>query len=136
MNAVLILAAADTACAESGRDYKDGRVVLQVVSNRAKTGWSRYDGTLWGALFSRSQHAHKCRWPITKEHLVIGYEFVTDSLKVPDWARKALWYCNLEKPGTCENRCSGGCDVLGKFAHRFYGGRLGPLTHGELARLR
>jgi len=30
-NLWLALAAADTACAESGRDYKDGAIVLQVV---------------------------------------------------------------------------------------------------------
>jgi len=133
MNAVLVLAAADTACTESGRDYDDGRVVLQVVANRAKTGWGRYDGTLWNALFSKSQHAHKCRWPITAEHLAMGVEFVRGTLQVPDWSKKALWYCNLEKPGTCERRCRGGCTVLGKFSHRFYGGKLGPPVRGYAA---
>ena len=121
MRTLLIFAAADTACTESGRDYKDGRVVLQVVINRSKTGWGRYDGTLWNALFSRSQHAHWCKWPLTAEHLAMGMEFVQDSLRVPAWAKKALWYCNIEKPGTCEDRCPGGCELRGRFAHRFYG---------------
>lgn len=124
MEVLLVLAAADTACAESGSDYRDGRVVLQVVRNRAKSSWARYDGTLWNALFSRHQHAHGCRAPLTKKHLAIGREFVSGNLAVPAWAKKALWYCNLEAPGTCEDRCLGKgeeCIKLGKFAHRFYG---------------
>lgn len=49
------------ACAESGRDYRDGAAVLQVVQTRAKLnrrGWARYDGTLSTALWSPGQHAH------------------------------------------------------------------------------
>ena len=117
---LLMLGAADTACAESGRDYRDGAAVLQVVRNRAASGWSRYDGSLWGALWSREQHAHGCRWPLTFGHLVLGWAFVTDSLPAPKWATRALWYCGrYDRPGACSRR--GGRRVLGRVAHTYWG---------------
>jgi hypothetical protein len=122
--AVLTLAAADTACSESGWSTEDGAVVLQVVRNRARLAakdWKRYDGTLLNALFSPAQHAHGCRAPITLAHIKLGVQFVTDTLPVEPWARHAIWYCNLEPEGTCENRCKGGCPYLSKVRHRYYG---------------
>lgn len=121
---ILVLGAADTACAESGWDHDDGAVVLQVVRNHAdlsQYGWKRYDGTLGNALFSPRQHAHGCRAPITAAHLKLGFQFVTDTLPVPDWAYKAISYCNSEPAGTCENRCKNGCPYLGSVRHRYYG---------------
>lgn len=119
---MLILGAADTACAESGRDYADGAVVLQVVRNRsglASKGWRRYDGTLWGALWSPAQHAHGCRWPITVEHVRLGWQFVTDSLPVPEWAKRARYYCGRwDRPGACKAR--GGRRVVGRIEHEFW----------------
>jgi hypothetical protein len=117
---LLILGAADTACAESGRDYRDGAAVLQVVRNRARSGWGRYDGSLWGALWSRGQHAHGCRWPLTVRHLALGWQFVAGSLDAPEWARDALWYCGgYDRPGACAAR--GGRRVLGRVVHTYWG---------------
>lgn len=121
---LLTLAAADTACAESGWSTEDGAVVLQVVRNRARLAakdWKRYDGKLSNALFSPAQHAHGCRAPITLDHIKLGVQFVTDTLPVESWARHAIWYCNLEPEGTCESRCKGGCPYLSKVQHRYYG---------------
>lgn len=118
----LVLGAADTACAESGRDYTDGAVVLQVVRNRAslhRLGWARYDGTLWGALWSPAQHAHGCRWPLTWRHVELGMRFVSDSLDVPEWARTARYYCGRwDRPGDCQRR--GGRRFVGRLAHEFW----------------
>lgn len=121
---LLIRGAADTACAESGRDYKDGAHVLQVVRNHAALfykGWKRYDGTLKNALYSPAQHAHGCRYPTTLGHYILGIQFVADALPVEPWAKSAISYCNIEPEGTCENRCKGGCPYLGKVVHRYYG---------------
>jgi hypothetical protein len=119
---LLLFGAADTACAESGRDYQDAAVVLQVVRNRAelwRKGWRRYDGSLWGALWSPQQHAHGCRWPITADHLQLGWQFITDTLDVPPWAKKALYYCGRwDAPGACEAR--GGRVWLGQLAHEYW----------------
>ena len=114
----LTLGAADTACTESGRDYRDGAAVLQVIHNRARSGWARYDGSLAGALWSPAQHAHGCGWPLTLGHLRLGIQFVLDDLPVEPWARRALWYCSdRDRPGTCEAR---GAEIVGEIAHRFY----------------
>ena len=121
---LLVVAAADTACAESGWDRADGAVVLQVVRNHAslsRHGWKRYDGTLENALFSPAQHAHGCRAPITASHMDLGVRFVTDTLPVEPWARRAISYCNTEPEGTCERRCVGGCPFVGQVRHRYYG---------------
>lgn len=120
--AVLVLGAADVACAESSSHYQDGAAVLQVVINRARSGWGRYDGTLLDALFEPAQHAHGCRWPITDEHLELGVQFATRTLDVPSWARRALWYCGpWDKAGLCESRCSSApCEAVGGLAHTFY----------------
>lgn len=127
-NLWLALAAADTACAESGTNYKDGAIVLQVVRNRAVSGWDRYTGSLKDALFKKHQHAHGCRAPITAYHLKLGWQFVNDTLVTPEWARRALWYCgNYDKPLTCEKRCKHGCEPLGKEAHTFYGYKFNAL---------
>lgn len=119
---VLILGAADTACAESGRDYRDGEVVLQVVRTRAnlhKKGWKRYDGTLRTALWAKDQHAHGCRWPLTWQHVELGIRFVTNTLDVPPWAKKAMYYCGRwDRHGACKIR--GGRRVLGKITHVFW----------------
>lgn len=119
---LLMLGAADTACAESSLDYADGAVVLQVVRNRSRLnerGWRRYDGTLWTALWSPYQHAHGCRWPITMQHLRLGVQFVTDTLEVPDWARKAVYYCGKwDRHGACQAR--GGRVKLGRISHDFW----------------
>lgn len=118
----LLLAAADTACAESSSNYQDGATVLQVIRNRADLvhkGWKRYDGTLWNALWSPKQHAHGCRWPMTTEHLRLGWQFVTDTLPVEAWAKKALYYCGRwDKPKACEAR--GATTLLGKIDHEFW----------------
>lgn len=118
----LVLGAADTACAESGRDYRDGSAVLQVVRTRAtldRRGWARYDGTLWTALWSPGQHAHGCRWPLTWRHVELGLRFVTDTLDVPEWARGALYYCGrYDRAGACQSR--GGRSVVGRLAHEFW----------------
>lgn len=118
----LVFGAADTACAESGRDYRDGAAVLQVVRTRAKLnrkGWARYDGTLSTALWSPGQHAHGCRWPLTWRHVELGLRFVTDSLDVPEWARTAVYYCGRwDRPGAC--RARGGRRVVGRLAHEFW----------------
>lgn len=119
---LLILGAADTACAESGRDYADGAAVLQVVRTRAKLnerGWKRYDGTLWTALWSPQQHAHGCRWPLTFEHLRLGVQFVTNTLETPEWAKKALYYCGKwDKPRACLRR--GARHQVGTILHDFW----------------
>lgn len=119
---LLMVGAADTACAESGRDYRDGAAVLQVVRKRAsldRRGWRRYDGTLWTALWSPGQHAHGCRWPLTIEHLVLGWQFVTDTLPVPEWAHRAVYYCGRwDRPGAC--RARGGKRIVGRLAHEFW----------------
>jgi hypothetical protein len=120
---LLVLGAADTACAESGRDYRDGAVVLQVVRNRAALhglGWARYDGSLWGALWSPAQHAHGCRWPLTLGHITLGVAFVLDMLPAPDWSRRALWYCGrYDHPGSCVAR--GGRRIVGQVLHTYWG---------------
>lgn len=129
--AVLVLGSADVACAESSSHYRDGAVVLQVVANRARSGWARYDGTLMDALFEPGQHAHGCRWPITVEHLQLGVAFARGSIPAPSWARRALWYCGRwDRPGLCESRCSAPradgarsgapCEAVGGLAHTFY----------------
>lgn len=116
---VLVLGAADVACAESSGRHDDGAAVLQVVANRARSGLARYDGTLIDALFEPGQHAHGCRWPITVEHLRLGVDFVRGELDAPPWARKALWYCGRwDRPGLCESR---GAVPLGAVVHTFYG---------------
>ena len=119
---VLTLGGASTACAESGRDYTDGAAVLQVVTNRARSGWARYDGTLLDALYEPAQHATSCRWPLTAEHLRLGLAFATRRLDAPAWARRALWYCGRwDRPGLCESRCaSAPCEAVGGLAHTFY----------------
>lgn len=118
----LVLGAADVACAESGSTSADGAVVLQVVRNRARQRWRRYDGTLWTALWSPRQHAHACRWPLTPEHLLLGLQFATDRLPTPDWARRALWYCSEnDRPGDCARRCAGRCVPIGRVVHTFWG---------------
>lgn len=120
--AALVLGGAHTACAESGRDYRDGAAVLQVVANRARSGWARYDGTLLDALYSPAQHATRCRWPLTLEHLRLGVDFARGELDAPPWARRALWYCGRwDRPGLCESRCSSApCEAVGGLAHTFY----------------
>lgn len=126
LNVFTIYGAADTACTESGRNYKDGAIVLQAVTSRANGLLGDGKKSLTKALFARAQHAHGCKWPLTRQHWELGYQFVQRNLVVPEWAKKALWYCNLEKPGTCESRCLNedpvnGCLLLGREAHRFYG---------------
>ncbi|TEX51679.1 MAG: hypothetical protein B7C55_04315 [Actinomycetales bacterium mxb001] len=117
---VLVLGAADTACAESGRDYQDGAAVLQVVRNRATSGWARYDGSLWGALWSPSQHAHGCRWPLTLGHITLGVAFLLDILPAPEWSHRALWYCGTyDHPGSCSAR--GGRRIVGQVLHTYWG---------------
>lgn len=117
----LVLSAADTACAESGRDYRDGAAVLQVVRNRARSRGRRYDGTLATALWSPQQHAHGCRWPLTAEHVRLGAQFVADRLPVEPWARRAIYYCSpRDAPGSCARRAG---PWLGRHAHDFYGRR-------------
>lgn len=119
---LLLLGAADTACAESSYDTADGAVVLQVVRNRAglaRKGWRRYDGSLKGALWSPGQHAHSCRWTLKPEHLVLGWQFITDTLPVPPWAKKALYYCGKwDTPGAC--RARGARRLLGRLTHEFW----------------
>ena len=115
--------AASTACAESGRDYRDGAVVLQVVANRAergpRLGWRRYDGTLAGALWSPAQHAHRCAWPLTVQHLALGVAFASGTLDVPAWARSAWYYCGPhDAPGSCESR--GARVIVGRIAHTYW----------------
>lgn len=119
----LVMGAADTACAESSYDYADGAVVLHVVAERATTGprrgWSRYDGTLSGALWSPAQHAHGCRAPLTWRHVRLGVEFATGRLDVPDWAKDAWYYCGkYDRPGACEAR--GAVLPLGHLSHTFW----------------
>ncbi len=121
-----VYGAADTACTESGRNYQDGAVVLQVVLNRARGLGGGKKKSLLEALYAPYQHAHGCRWPLTAQHWLLGYQFVQKKIaSVPEWATKALWYCNSEPEGTCENRCKRedplGCPLLGREAHRFYG---------------
>jgi len=120
------LAAADVACAESGSDYADGAVVLQVVeTRRTKSRWKRYAGTSrLTALFVRAQHAHGCRIGLTAGHIRIGAAYATGRLVVPEWARKALFYCgNYDRPGQCESYAGNGYTpvFLNKLAHSFWG---------------
>lgn len=116
---VVVLAAADTACTESGRDYADGAHVLQVVRNRAALRW-RGARSLLEALNDRHQHAHGCRWPLAWGHFELAARFVADALPVEPWARRALYYCgDADAPGTCERY--GRVEVVGVVRHRFYG---------------
>jgi len=111
--------AADVACSESSRDYRDGAHVLAVVRARARSSWARYDGTLLDALTEPHQHAHDCRWPMTWRHGLLGVQLVTDTLPVEPWARDALWYCGDYDPAeTCAAR---GAVLLGTVRHSFWG---------------
>ena len=128
-----ILGAADTACAESGRNYRDGAAVLAVVENRRTSRWARYDGTRVDALFQRHQHAHGCtgvRGPLTLTHLRLGLRFALTGRVGPSWAARAVWYCGTyDGPGVCEARCLDGCVMVGRLAHRFYAmGQRGALA--------
>lgn len=113
--------AADTACTESGTDYADGACVLQVVSNRADRKW-RNDGSLWGALWARAQHAHGCPFPPRAEHYRIALDFIGGSLRVPAFCKRALWYCGrYDRPGLCADR---GGEFVGRASergHEFWG---------------
>lgn len=122
-NLALAVSAADVACTESGRNYADGAVVLQVIENRTKSRLlNSYTGTKWNALWTPAQHAHGCKWPLTLRHLELGWAFAwNEPLPVPEWSRKALWYCHIEPEGTCESRCRGGCPSVGGVVHTFYG---------------
>lgn len=116
---VLVLAAADVACSESGRNYEDGACVLAVVTNRASSGWRRYDGTLMDALMEPAQHAHGCRWPITPQHVQLGVRFAAGTLEVPEFCRRALHYCgDYDPPETCHLRRG---HEVGKLVHTYYG---------------
>lgn len=123
-----VFGAADTACAESGRRYDDGAVVLQVVENRRRSGWARYDGTRLDALYKRWQHAHGCtgaRGPLTVQHLRLGLAWALGRpLSTPGWAGAGMWYCGLhDAPGTCARR--GDVEQVGAVLHRFYALRRG-----------
>ncbi len=118
-----VFGGADTACAESGRRYDDGAVVLQVVENRRRSGWARYDGTRLDALYKRWQHAHGCtgqRGPLTLRHLRLGLTWALGRpLPVSSWARRAVFYCgSYDRPGTCSGR--GDVERVGTVLHRFY----------------
>lgn len=113
----LSLAAADTACAESGQDYADGECVLAVVTNRAASKWARYDGTLENALFSPAQHAHGCRAPVTLRHLELGLRFVARKLRSRAECVGATHYIgNYDGKLTCADR---GAVPVGKIAHTY-----------------
>lgn len=117
----LVQGAADVACKESGADYTDGACVLQVVSNRSRSGWARYapKGDLSRALWSPAQHAHGCGFAPRAEHYRIALDFVRGALEVPDFCRRALWYCGrYDRPGLCESR---GGVRLGQIAHTYWG---------------
>ena len=115
----VVYLAADVACSESSRDYRDGAHVLAVVRARARSSWARYDGTLLDALTEPHQHAHDCRWPITWRHGLLGVQLVTDTLPVEPWARDAQWYCGDYDPSeTCAAR---GAVLLGTVRHSFWG---------------
>lgn len=124
-----ILGAADTACAESGRNYRDGAAVLAVVENRRTSRWARYDGTRVDALYKRHQHAHGCtghRGPITLRHLRLGLLWAAGRPLGPAWARRATHYCgNHDTPGLCASR--GGAHV-GTILHSFWGPRRAVLA--------
>lgn len=116
---VTMVSAADVACAESGYDYQDGAAVLQVVRNRAGSGWGRYDGTLYNALWSPKQHAHHCRWPISKEHLQLGAMFTLGTLGDTGCDTSVLWYCGkYDRPGSCRRR--GARSPVIRHRHTFY----------------
>ena len=111
--------AADVACSESSRDYRDGAHVLAVVRARARSSWARYDGTLLDALTSPHQHAHGCRAPITWRHGLLAVHFVLDTLPTEPWARDAMFYCgDYDAPETCAAR---GSVLLGTVRHSFWG---------------
>ncbi len=121
-----VFAAADTACAESGMDFKDGAHVLHVVISRMKkTDWARYRGkTKLEALYVKHQHAHGCKIGLRHNHLILGLQYVTDTLQVEPWARGALFYCgNYDRPGQCESYATSKLRpvFLGKLAHSFWG---------------
>ncbi len=123
-----VFGGADTACAESGRRYDDGAVVLQVVENRRRSGWARYDGTRLDALYKRWQHAHGCtghRGPLTLRHLRLGFTWALGRpMLVPAWAERAVFYCgNYDAPGVCSSR--GEVERVGVVLHRFYALRRG-----------
>jgi hypothetical protein len=117
----LIQAAADTACAESGAEYTDGACVLQVVTNRAARKW-RNDGSLWGALWARAQHAHSCGFAPRVEHYRTAFDFVAGRLRVPEFCKRALWYCGrYDRAGQCEGY---GGEPVGRISprgHEFWG---------------
>lgn len=121
-----VIAAADTACAESGLDFRDGAHVLNVVLSRMKKpDWARYRGkSKLEALFVKYQHAHGCKIGLRYNHLILGLQYVTDSLQVEPWARNALFYCgNYDRPGQCESYATGNTAMvyLGRIAHSYWG---------------
>ena len=123
--ALLVFLAADVACTESSRNYADAECVLQVVSNRARSGWGRYDGTLMDALMEKHQHAHGCRWPITEEHLVLGARFVAGTLDPEPFCREAMFYCSpmYDIPADCQEKRG---EEVGRIAHIYYSGGRRP----------
>lgn len=117
--ALTIISAADVACSESGYNYDDGAGVLQVVRNRAGSGWARYDGTLLNALWSPKQHAHNCRLPLSLKHWKLGVQFYFNSLGDVECLSKAMWYCGkYDRPGSCHRR--GARVLLQRRAHHYY----------------
>jgi len=90
--ALTVLAAADTACAETAYDYDEGEAVIAVAVNRSRA-WGR---PLLSVLMEPAQFAHGCPpgARIQPGHVVIGLRALTGQLRPPPWLTgDVLYFC-------------------------------------------
>ena len=83
--------AADIARCESSHAWNDAAVVLQVVRNRA----ARTGRTLLEEMWAPRQFARGCPTesrPWHPRHLLLAWQAMTNTLPVPEWARRARHY--------------------------------------------
>ncbi len=121
--AATVLTAADVACVESGRDWREVDAVLQVVRNRADSSQT----TFLEVLGMPRQFAHGC--PTKRRHwrhVWAAMRMMADRLDVPDWLRdgRVRWFCARDAAWKWYERdraeWSHRLEVVGALRHLFW----------------